>query len=128
MGTVVHGGAALQHNILAVSLEAPMPAPVPTSIRALRGEGVFEVAWSPAEAVRLPFHLVRCMCPCAGCIDEISGVRTLVPAEVPLNVAPTVASFIGNYALKIEWTDGHSTGLYTWDLLWEIAQQCLKSN
>ncbi len=31
-------------------------------------------------------------------------------------------SFTGNYALKIVWSDGHSTGLYTWDLLAELAR------
>jgi DUF971 family protein len=36
--------------------------------------------------------------------------------------------FSGNYALKISWSDGHDTGLYTWDLLQELARQCLKSN
>lgn len=104
-----------------------MSAPAPTSIRALRSDGVFEMAWSPAAPVRLPFHFVRSMCPCASCIDEISGVRTLDPADVPEDVAPTGLSFTGNYALKIEWSDGHSTGLYTWDLLQELARECTKS-
>ncbi|MCY2966498.1 MAG: DUF971 domain-containing protein [Planctomycetota bacterium] len=105
-----------------------MSAAAPTAIRALRTEGVFEVAWSPEPAVRLPFHFVRCLCPCASCIDEISGIRTLNPADVPTDVTPVKLGFVGNYALKIEWSDGHSTGLYTWDLLQELARECSKSN
>jgi len=105
-----------------------MSAPPPTSIRVLRDAGVVEVAWGDKPAARLPFHFVRCLCPCAGCIDEISGERTLNPADVPQDVTPVKLAFSGNYALKIEWSDGHDTGLYTWDLLQDLAQQCSKSN
>ena len=105
-----------------------MPATPPTSIRVLRDAGVIEVAWSEGPPARLPFHFVRCLCPCAGCIDEISGERTLNPADVPQDVTPVKLGFSGNYALKIWWSDGHDTGLYTWDLLQELARECSKSN
>jgi DUF971 family protein len=105
-----------------------MPAAPPTSIRVLRDAGVIEVAWPEGPPARLPFHFVRCLCPCAGGIDEISGERTLNPADVPPDVTPVKLGFSGNYALKISWSDGHDTGLYTWDLLQELARQCSKSN
>lgn len=71
----------------------------------------------------LPFRLVRQRCPCASCIDEITGERILDPQSVPPDIAPTGLSFTGNYALKVVWSDGHSTGLYTWDLLAELARE-----
>lgn len=105
-----------------------MTVPAPRAIRALRNDGVLEVTWSGQPPARLSFHDVRCFCPCAGCIDEISGVRTLNPASVPHDVTPTRLEFVGNYALKVEWSDGHSTGLYTWTLLDQLTRECSKSN
>lgn len=97
-------------------------ATAPTTIRAIRQAGEFELQWSGGPLHHVPFHLLRCACPCASCIDEFTGRKILDPAAVPPDVAPTQMSFVGNYALKIVWSDGHSTGLYTFDQLAEIAE------
>ncbi len=94
----------------------------PTTLRALKQDGVFQLEW-PELAVRLPFKYVRCQCPCAGCIDEHTGQRILDPATVPDSIQPTGMSFVGSYAVKIVWTDSHATGLYTWEHLRQIAEQ-----
>jgi DUF971 family protein len=91
----------------------------PKHIRALRDEGVLEVEW-PDGTVRYPFKLLREECRCALCVDENTGRRILDPADVPESIRPTNAGFSGNYALKIAWSDGHNTGLYTWDHLREL--------
>ena len=104
-----------------------MSAPPPIHLRARKLEGILEVEWADAPVAQVPFKLLRCRCPCASCVDENTGVRTLDPATIPDDVVPTNLGFTGNYALKITWSDGHSTGLYTWDLLSEIAQ-CTKSS
>lgn len=49
-------------------------------------------------------------------------MRILDPDTIPADIQPVAMSLTGNYALKIVWSDGHSTGLYTWDLLAEIAR------
>ncbi|MFN0050598.1 MAG: DUF971 domain-containing protein [Planctomycetales bacterium] len=103
---------------------SPIP---PTTIRAHRQTGRFEFQWPGGPPLEVPFHHVRAQCPCASCIDEHTGARILDPTTIPPDIHPTGMSFTGNYALKINWSDGHSTGLYTWDLLSEIAQ-CSKSN
>jgi len=95
----------------------------PTQLRAIRDAGVFEIAWSDGQAYRLPFYFVRCECPCAVCIDEITGERLLDPATVARDIQPTQLGYSGNYALKIVWQDGHATGLYTWPKLYELCQQ-----
>lgn len=43
------------------------------------------------------------------------------PEKIPNDVRPTEMSFSGNYALKFAWSDGHNTGLYTWEQLAAIA-------
>jgi DUF971 family protein len=94
----------------------------PTAIRARKATGMLELQWPDTPAVDVPFRSIRARCPCASCIDEITGERLLDPATIPADIAPVGMSYSGNYALKIAWSDGHSTGLYTWDLLAELAR------
>lgn len=94
----------------------------PTKIKAIKPLGRLELEWSGEPPTQVPFKRVREVCPCASCIDENTGRRILDPDTIPADIFPQDMSFIGNYALKIVWSDGHSTGLYTWDLLAEIAR------
>ena len=98
-------------------------ASAPTIIRAVRQDRCFELQWPGGPLCRVPFYQLRCECPCATCIDEFTGRKLLDPANVPADVAPTQLSYVGNYALKIVWSDGHATGLYTWDHLADVANR-----
>ena len=104
-----------------------MSALPPTHLRARKMERVLEVEWPDGLTAQIPFQLLRLRCPCAACVDEVTGERILDPSSIPGDIAPASLGFSGNYALKITWSDGHSTGLYTWDLLAEIAR-CMKSS
>jgi len=94
----------------------------PTVIRAVRPSGLFELQWAEGPLHRVPFKFIRAHCPCAGCINEITGERTLNPETIPDLIEPTAMAPVGNYAVKITWSDGHATGLYTWEHLARIAQ------
>lgn len=96
-------------------------ADVPTHIRALTDRGELELHWPTGSVHRLPFRLLREDCPCAACVDEVTGRRVLDVAAIPQDIRPTALNFAGNYALKIAWSDGHDTGLYTWD---HLARLC----
>jgi DUF971 family protein len=52
----------------------------------------------------------------------MTGVRTLRPEVVDQDVYPTAIHYVGRYALQFVWSDGHSTGIYTWEYLREIAE------
>ena len=65
---------------------------------------------------------LRLLCPCAACVDEMTGVRTLRPEMVDQNVYPTAIHYVGRYALQFVWSDDHSTGIYTFGYLREIAE------
>jgi DUF971 family protein len=41
----------------------------------------------------------------------------LQPAAVPAGVRPTALHLVGNYAMQLAWSDGHDTGIYSWDAL-----------
>ncbi len=45
----------------------------------------------------------------------------LDPASVPSNVSPLSVSLVGSYAIKIGWSDGHDTGIYTYEYLHSIC-------
>ena len=50
----------------------------------------------------------------------MTGQRTLKPETVEGGVYPTAIHYVGQYALQFVWSDGHSTGLYTFEYLREI--------
>ena len=65
---------------------------------------------------------LRLGCPCAACVNEMNGRRRLDPATVPLNIEPTRVWAVGNYAIGVAFTDGHSTGIYSFERLRAMAE------
>lgn len=94
----------------------------PTEIRQA-GPRTLEIEWSDGLTTRYGVRELRLQCPCAACRDELTGERLLDPATVPQDVAPRSLVSVGNYALKIAWSDGHDTGIYTWERLRELAER-----
>jgi len=93
----------------------PRPA-IPHAIT--RTDTGLEVEWSPGEpAVVMPARALRLACPCASCREEMTGRRLLDPASVPQDVAPQALELVGGYGLRIRWSDGHGTGIYTFETL-----------
>lgn len=60
---------------------------------------------------------LRLSCRCAACRDEATGKPLLDPAAVPLDVAATRIWSVGNYAIGVEFSDGHNSGIYTFEVL-----------
>ncbi len=96
-----------------------MNAKRPVEIRHDRENGRVLIKWEDGERRQYPLDALRNACPCAGC-------RGHSPGEVePPNVRGVVLLHIaevGSYAIRFEWSDGHSTGIYTWPYLVEIGQ------
>jgi len=89
----------------------------PTDIKLKRAEGVLEITWGDVAPRRYGAKQLRCHCGCAGCVDERTGVRTLDVGSVLDDIGITHIELVGNYALKLSFSDGHDTGIYTWDRL-----------
>ena len=98
-------------------------ATTPTQIKAHRDSGIMEIHWSDGSVFELPFKYLRGECPCAACIDEWTGKRILDLDTIPETIQPEQLTPSGNYALKFTWSDGHSSGLYTWDHLLSVCQR-----
>lgn len=93
--------------------EAP---PLPLSV-SRRDDGLL-VEWDAAGHRALyPARALRLACPCAECVEEMSGRPLLDPGRVAPDVQPLRIQLVGAYGLKVWWSDGHSTGIYTFDRL-----------
>ena len=89
----------------------------PQGIKAHQAERTIEIRWSDDDVRLCSAHDLRCACPCAVCVDERTGERTLDPSTVPEDVTVQRMALVGRYAVTFVWSDGHSTGVYTWDHL-----------
>jgi DUF971 family protein len=99
----------------------------PQSIKARQDILCLEIGWSATDLVQLPYRFLRGRCPCANCVNEMTGVRTFHVEQAATDVKPVQLEYAGNYALKIFWSDGHSTGLYAWGYLSELCAEHLGS-
>jgi ATP-binding protein involved in chromosome partitioning len=91
---------------------------VPRAIR--RRPAAIEIDWGEgAEPQILGLRSLRVACPCAACVDEMSGRRILDPSSIPEDIHAEALELVGAYGLRIRWSDGHGTGIYTFDFLRE---------
>lgn len=96
------------------------PKIVPAEIGPTEDESRLRIAWKDGVVSEYIPRYLRLLCPCAGCVDEMTGVRTLTPSMVDDGVYPTAIHYVGRYAIQCVWSDGHSTGIYTFEYLREI--------
>ena len=83
-----------------------------------------KIRWQDGhESIYLAREL-RLKCPCAGCVDEMTGQVRLIATGVPQNVYPVKIDLIGRYAISIQWSDGHNTGIYAFDRLRKMCPCC----
>ena len=78
-------------------------------------ENQLGILWSDGNEQALDVHKLRSFCPCAKCVDEISGKR--LEQKIPDNCKPIEISSVGRYALGITFSDGHNTGIYSFEYL-----------
>ena len=103
----------------------------PTPLRLdLKRDEKLTITWQDGTVSVFPLPLLRKLCPCAACKDqrESDAVRAKTSLKVlpeGFQERPTVvdAQLVGNYALKITWSDQHDTGIYSFRYLKEIAPQ-----
>ena len=99
-----------------------MPDP-PTNIRALQAQQTLEITWPEGTVKLLPYLMVRSECPCATCRNEWTGERVLDTASIPADLKLTGMENIGTYAVQFAWSDGHSSGIFTWETLRYLGEK-----
>lgn len=93
--------------------------PIPTRIH--RDDRWIEITWDENHVGKYPARELRIHCHCASCREEMSGQPLLDAATVPEDVRPVTIQLVGSYAIRIDWSDGHSTGIYTYEYLRELC-------
>ncbi|MFD2260915.1 DUF971 domain-containing protein [Chelativorans composti] len=93
----------------------------PSELRVSRERNVLTVAFPGEEPVGLSAEMLRVLSPSAEVQGHSPEQRVLVTGKE--NVTITNIEPIGNYAIRIVFSDGHSTGLYTWAYLEELARK-----
>lgn len=78
--------------------------------------------WPDGDSLVVRNKDLRASCQCAVCVDEFTGERKVGWDQIPDDVKPEELRPLGNYALYIKWSDGHSTGFFPYPLIREVAE------
>ncbi len=96
----------------------------------LKKDEKLEVEWGDGVKSVYPISYLRTMCPCAMCKtvrEEQKGKGKSLLRILPGNFADPIlavgAELVGNYALRIDWSDKHGSGIYSFQYLREIARE-----
>ena len=102
-------------------------APSPAEIDKVNDKE-FEILWTDGHKSIYSFTSVRAGCQCAGCIDEWTGNTLLDKNSIPDNIYYKNVEKVGSYALSFDWSDGHNTGIYSYELLRKLCEckECKK--
>ena len=79
------------------------------------------IRWGDDVESRFAVRVLRLACACALCVDEWTGANKLDSAQVPEDIRPLRIHSVGRYAIGIDWSDGHETGIYAFDTLRALA-------
>ena len=88
--------------------------PTPTEIRLHQKSRVLEVAFDDGRTFRLPYEYLRVYSPSA-------EVRGHGPGQEMRDIEIRSVEPVGSYAIQPTFSDGHATGIYSWDYLYELG-------
>ena len=104
-----------------------MPDPVehterwPTDLQFLREKGVLSITFNNGEQFQLPFELLRVESPSAEVQGHGAAQKLTVPGKRGIGIDKV--SQTGNYAVRINFDDGHDSGIFSWDYLYELGTE-----
>jgi len=87
------------------------------------GNAGLRITWADGRVCHYKAAALRRVCPCAQCVNEWTGQRTLKPEVVSDDLEISDLSIVGRYALNFRWSDGHETGIYSFQYLRDICEQ-----
>lgn len=100
---------------------APASRPWPTQLEFDRKARHLRIAFDDGAHFEIPFELLRIESPSAE--NKGHGPNRPPPPTGKANVNVTSAAAVGRYAVRISFDDGHDTGLYPWDLLYDLGRE-----
>jgi DUF971 family protein len=81
------------------------------------------ITWADNKICRYNAAQLRRACPCAQCVNEWTGERTLQPDTISDLLTIQDLNVVGRYALNFRWSDGHETGIYSFRYLRELCER-----
>ena len=95
--------------------------PQPTAITVHQQSRVLEVGFADGATFRIPFELMRVYSPSAEVQGHGPGQEVLQTGKREVGLDALEA--VGNYAVQPTFSDGHSSGLFSWDYLYFLGSQ-----
>lgn len=92
----------------------------PIEIKQGKGQNLV-IHWEDQHESIYASDYLRKHCRCAACVDEWTGKNLLNEAQIPADIHPLELQGVGRYGIRINWSDGHNTGIYTFKYLREIC-------
>lgn len=78
-------------------------------------EHAVTLTWPDGTVHSVPNRTLRAACQCAVCVDEFTGEQKLSEEEIPPDIHAKDVETVGNYAVSVEWSDGHTTGFFPYE-------------
>jgi DUF971 family protein len=101
-------------------MPAPEPStPHPTEIKLHQSSRALEIAFSDGRVFRLPYEYLRVYSPSAEVRGHGPGQEVLQVGKRDVGIKEVEA--VGHYAIRPTFSDGHDTGIYSWDYLYDIG-------
>lgn len=97
---------------------APFP-PQPTALTLHQQSRVLEIGFSDGAVFRLPYELLRVYSPSAEVRGHGPGQEVLQTGKRQVEIVDIEP--VGHYAVQPSFNDGHNTGLYTWEMLYDLG-------
>jgi DUF971 family protein len=96
-------------------------APQPTEIKLHQKSRVLEIAFADGKVFRLTCEFLRVYSPSAEVRGHGPGQEVLQAGKKDVEI--TRVEPVGSYAVQLAFSDGHDTGIYSWDLLYDYGMQ-----
>ena len=96
-------------------------APNPTALTVHQASRVLEIGFDSGEVFRIPFELLRVYSPSAEVQGHGPGQEVLQTGKRDVTITSVEA--VGHYAVQPSFSDGHDTGLYTWEYLYRLGAE-----
>ncbi|GAB3284917.1 gamma-butyrobetaine hydroxylase-like domain-containing protein [Parahaliea aestuarii] len=96
-------------------------APRPSDLKLHRRSRTLELVYADGQSYALPCEYLRVYSPSAEVRGHGEGQEALQTGKVNVNI--TGVKPVGHYAVQLIFDDGHDTGLYSWDYLFELATE-----
>ncbi len=83
---------------------------------------LLRITWADGHVCDYQAADLRRACPCAQCVNEWTGQRTLQSGSISDEVEINDLSIVGRYALNFRWSDNHETGIYSFQYLRDLCE------